>query len=81
MSDKFVPFTARSSSPSSPAPVFSPHTALNHTAAAPPNSLIAPVPKPTSAPPEMTLVREGDRVTMIRISCSCGMVHEIQCQY
>jgi hypothetical protein len=39
---------------------------------------------PTSvanARPIVTLEREGDQVTHIRIQCACGQVIEIECEY
>jgi hypothetical protein len=27
------------------------------------------------------LVKEGERITTIRLHCSCGAVHELQCVY
>lgn len=32
-------------------------------------------------PPKITLERDGDRVTHIRIACSCGEVFELVCDY
>lgn len=34
-----------------------------------------------SAPPVVTLKREGDLVTGIRIHCACGQVIELACSY
>ena len=31
--------------------------------------------------PTVTLEREGDRVTLIRVHCPCGNVIELACQY
>ena len=31
--------------------------------------------------PEITLQREGDRITQIRIQCGCGQLIELGCQY
>ena len=31
--------------------------------------------------PEITLEREGDRITQVRIQCGCGQVIELGCQY
>lgn len=70
------------SSPDAPAPV------INAPAAASPGS------KPAStafAPmggahvhqgqPKVTAEKEGDRITKIRIQCTCGQVIELDCQY
>lgn len=32
-------------------------------------------------PPKVTLQREGDRVTHIRLECACGEVFELACDY
>ncbi len=31
--------------------------------------------------PKVTLQKEGDKVTQIRIQCTCGQVIELACQY
>lgn len=31
--------------------------------------------------PQVTLQRDGDRVTRIRVQCSCGQVAELECVY
>jgi hypothetical protein len=31
--------------------------------------------------PELTLQRDGSRITHIRIQCNCGQTHEIECVY
>jgi hypothetical protein len=31
--------------------------------------------------PELTLQRDGNRITHIRIQCSCGQTHDIECVY
>ncbi len=47
----------------------------------------APEPPPAphaphaGAPPKITLERDGDRVTHIRIACACGEVFELACDY
>ncbi len=54
---------------------------------------LQPAPKPSAAPsapgdhtahsvaPKVTLQREGDRVTHIRLECGCGEVFELACVY
>ncbi len=79
MTDKFIPFTVASHPAASP--VFAPHTAPAAPAPSAPQPLTPPPINPGPATPELSLVRDGDRVTMIRVRCTCGMVHEIQCQY
>ena len=39
-----------------------------------------PAPSPATAP-VVTLRREGDRVTGIRVQCACGEVIELDCVY
>ncbi|MEN9573746.1 MAG: hypothetical protein RL514_1601 [Verrucomicrobiota bacterium] len=43
----------------------------------------SPAAHPTHAhqPPKVTLQREGDRVTHIRLECACGEVFELACEY
>ena len=49
---------------------------------APPNlSLHNSHAAPSGAGPLVTLQREGDRVTGIRIECPCGQVIELECGY
>lgn len=49
---------------------------------------VAPPPQPpkheahkASSPPKVTLQRDGERVTHIRVECSCGEVFELACEY
>lgn len=35
----------------------------------------------SSVPPQITLLRDGERVTHIRLECGCGEVFELQCAY
>lgn len=35
----------------------------------------------TCAQPVITLQREGERVTSVRVECSCGQVIELACSY
>jgi hypothetical protein len=42
----------------------------------------APPPPPRNCPPpKVTLQRQGDVVSAIRIQCSCGQVIELNCVY
>jgi hypothetical protein len=41
----------------------------------------APVPHVVHGPPKITLERQGDLITHIRIECSCGQVTELKCEY
>ncbi len=35
----------------------------------------------SSGPPKITLQRDGDRVTHIRLECGCGEIVELACVY
>lgn len=37
--------------------------------------------KPGTKEPQVTLEREGDRITRIKIQCPCGQVMELNCTY
>jgi hypothetical protein len=50
---------------------------LQKTDAAPP----AAAPHIAHGPPKITLERQGDLVTHIRIECSCGQITELKCEY
>jgi hypothetical protein len=41
----------------------------------------AHAPTQSSARPVVTLQRDGDRVTHVRIDCACGQVIELACEY
>lgn len=92
MSAAFVPLM-----PGAPTsgPIATPTTRLKPISATPtPFQPIIPAkqkPEPTSAaptpahvphgPPKVTLERQGDSITHIRIECSCGQVTELKCEY
>ncbi len=46
-----------------------------------PPSPCAPAERQPSGAPQISLTRDGDRITKIRIVCSCGAVHELDCLY
>jgi hypothetical protein len=76
MNDQFIPLVPRSigKSAESATPA-QPFQAL-HAPAAPAH------PHPHSAgSPQVTLKRDGDRVTHINVVCSCGQVFELACVY
>lgn len=54
-----------------PGPVFTPLTAQS----------AAHTHRPGAGKPVVTLEREGDQVSLIRIECSCGQVIELACSY
>ena len=39
------------------------------------------IPHPPCPSPVITLQREGERVTSVRVECSCGQVIELACSY
>ena len=47
--------------------------------------LTAPAPAATPhvqhGPPKITLEKQGDTITHIRIECSCGQITELKCEY
>jgi hypothetical protein len=40
-----------------------------------------PAPAPSNLEPRLTLQREGDRISLIRIQCTCGQTIELACDY
>jgi hypothetical protein len=48
---------------------------------APPKLTVHDTHGASSGGPQVTLQREGDRVTAIRIECQCGQVIELTCSY
>ena len=60
-----------------------PESAPEFTSLATLTSAHAHRPSPTPAAPEpaITVQREGDRVTGIRVTCACGQVIELACSY
>jgi hypothetical protein len=87
MSDKFIPFApAPSASADTPFAAF-PLKVLSQVSAKPafePQKPLASV--PTSNPencaqPKVSLQRNGDVITGIRIECSCGDVINLSCVY
>jgi hypothetical protein len=87
MSDVFVPFAPAANS--SGANGFTPLTLKSFPAAAAKatpgsNGSAAPSAGPQGAgcaPPKVTVQRQGDVVTAVRIQCSCGQVTELNCVY
>ena len=67
-------------SPSEGASDFAPLT--DSDAAKPPKPpLHTAHPPKASITPTVTLQREGDRISLIRVECSCGQVIELACAY
>jgi hypothetical protein len=77
MNPKFVPLTLASDSLAKGG--FEPKTVPAPKPPLPSHSTPAE-PQPGGAP-QFSLTRDGDRITKIRIVCSCGAVHELDCLY
>ena len=41
----------------------------------------APVPHVQHGPPKITLEKQGETITHIRVECGCGQVTELKCEY
>jgi hypothetical protein len=41
----------------------------------------AAAPHVQHGPPKVTLEKQGDTITHIRIECSCGQITELKCEY
>jgi hypothetical protein len=89
MSDTFVPMrpVAVASAndftplPAKPAPSANGRTVPAAQAPVTPALAAPPAPARTCAPPKVTLQRQGDLVSSIRIQCPCGQVIELNCVY
>jgi len=82
MTDAFVPLTVLKSAP--PESVFAtlPGKGPPPQSASAVAATAAPVPAPGGcAKPVVTLQRQGDVVSSIRIQCGCGQVIELNCVY
>lgn len=53
--------------------------ASSPTPAAAAAAACAHTPAQSSAKPTLTLQRDGDRVTHVRVECTCGQVFELEC--
>jgi hypothetical protein len=63
-------------------PVFEPTTPATLKAEAPAATAApAPAPHVQHGPPKVTLEKQGDMITHIRIECSCGQITELKCEY
>ena len=85
MQPEFLPF--RPSTPQSPNPGF---VSLRVLPASPSQPAFSPFAKPHAHPctqptpnstPLISLHRDADRVTGIRIQCSCGQIIELACEF
>ncbi|HWD21206.1 MAG TPA: hypothetical protein VHB20_18205 [Verrucomicrobiae bacterium] len=73
MADTFVPLVRPSAAPQETA--FAPIGVKIHSPAKPPSAA-----EPCRQP-SVTLQRDGDKVTSIRIECSCGQIVDLACEY
>lgn len=83
MNDQFIPLVPRGSKTmAQPEAAIQPFQSL-HSATGPASAHAAAQAATHAAavPPEVTLKREGDRVTHISVRCSCGEVIELACAY
>lgn len=87
MSDAFVPFGVKAGPAAKSAEPFRAKivSAQNAEAVA---FKAAQLPQPTSAPhaashgqPQVSVIRDGNKVTAIRVICGCGEVMELTCAY
>jgi hypothetical protein len=67
--------------PSKPAPFANGRTPPAANARATPALATQPPPAQNCAPPKVTLQRQGDVVSSIRIQCGCGQVIDLNCTY
>ena len=84
MNEPFVPFAKTRSQPGSVGESFR-LTILPQTQSAPPllpgPALPAAAAQPGAQEPQVTLERDGVRITRVTIRCACGQVLELNCAY
>jgi hypothetical protein len=61
-------------------PVFEPTTTANLKPELTAPATVA-IPHVQHGPPKITLEKQGDTITHIRIECSCGQITELKCDY
>ncbi|NOS71975.1 MAG: hypothetical protein HOP33_18865 [Verrucomicrobia bacterium] len=87
MSSKFVPLLPTAPASAGPgrtvdsAVASSAFMALASSAAPSPAGTCSHAPAQSSVKPSVTLRRDGDRVTHVRVECACGQVIELECAY
>jgi len=85
MSDAFKPLLAASPAPAAPADLFRMKVLPASAAPASFQPIAAACGKPPAenapAEPQVSLVRDGDRIIAIRVRCRCGDVMELECVY
>ena len=93
MSASFVPLVPGAAPTSAPSmspmrlkpvslnpPIFEPVTPAKLKPEAPASS-VASAPQVQHGPPKVTLEKQGDVVTHIRLECGCGQITELKCEY
>ena len=88
MSENFVPLAVKAS-PGSTGESFRVKVLANANGAAVPFQPLGALPGATlpvahlkhSGQPQISLVRDGERITSVRVQCACGEVIELQCVY
>jgi hypothetical protein len=89
MNNAFVPLAAPAPTSTRSEP-FRPRILNGAAAQSVPFNPAAPAPASAAQPahptgkcpePQITLTRDGDKITSIRIQCSCGTVTDLQCVY
>jgi hypothetical protein len=82
--ESFIPLTRRALSaserPDFRVTVVSPTDAQPSTAPQPPGAWSS-LPQGSASDPRVTLQRDGDRVSSIRLQCACGRLIELACVY
>ncbi len=82
MSTPFIPLTlAGKSGTQANAPTFQRLAVLPQAQPAPPSVGTTPCAQHPATAPVVTLRRDGDHVTHIRIQCPCGQLIELECVY
>lgn len=86
MSDSFVPFSKNRSKPGPGSDNFRVTILPQAQQSAPfqpsaASNIPAATSKPAPKEPQITLERDGDRITRIKVQCSCGQVIELNCAY
>ncbi len=85
MSDSFVPFAKTRSKPGPAAESFRLTILPQAQQAAPFQPATIALPStganPGAKEPQVTIERDGDRITRIKIQCTCGQLLELNCAY
>lgn len=87
MNERFIPLIIKAASADSAEPFrakvlpgASSHAVPFHTATPAPAAASLTAHRHSNEP-QITLTRDGDRITSIRVQCSCGEVMDLQCDY